>query len=89
MENGLLAAFLGSSSQEKLCCILGVFFKRDKKIIKFEKGSRMGKIRKMGTFRPLIGRKGTSRPPIGREVRKKFPGASSRIRKISYSRRGP
>jgi hypothetical protein len=28
---------------------------------------------------------GASRPPIGREVRKKFPEASSRMRKVSYS----
>jgi hypothetical protein len=36
----------------------------------------------MGAFRPLNGRKGASRPTIGREAQKKFPGTSSRIKKL-------
>jgi hypothetical protein len=62
---------------------LRVFFKKGtKKKQNSKKGWQLEKFREMGASRPLGGRKGASRPTIGRDAQKKFPGTSSRIRKL-------
>jgi hypothetical protein len=75
-------AYMLLLQNEPVQCRNRTFFLKGIKKIKFKKGSRMGEIRKMGTSRPLNGRKWTSRPTIVREAPKKFSGASSRIKKF-------